>query len=112
MFGAMSIYGYKTKNSLAGLGSFAMMGLIGILIASIVNIFLQSSMIQFITSCVGVIAFTGIIAYDTKKLKSVYYSTSDESIHEKLVIIGAIELYFNVINLFMRILYLTGNRQK
>ena len=87
MFGAMSIYGYSTKKDLTAMGSFMFMGLIGILICSVVNIFLQSAALEFALSIIGVVVFTGLIAYDTQKLKALYYAGGNNN--EKLGLMGA-----------------------
>jgi FtsH-binding integral membrane protein len=108
MFGAMSIYGYSTKKDLTAVGSFMFMGLIGILICSIVNIFLQSAALEFALSIIGVIVFTGLIAYDTQKLKALYYAGSN---NEKLGLMGAFTLYLDFINLFVFLLRFMGNKR-
>ena len=110
VFAAMSLYGYTTKKDLSGWGTFLFMGLIGIVIASIVNIFLASSMMQFIISIVGVLVFTGLTAYDTQNIKSEYYVGDDGAIAEKKAIFGALRLYLDFINLFILLLQLFGNR--
>lgn len=112
-FGCMSIYGYSTKKDLTSFGSFFLMGVLGIFLASIVNIFLQSSMLSFVTSCIGVIAFTGLIAYDTQKIKDMFYAAGSSSANqtEKLAVCGAFVLYLDVINLFSMLLRLFGDRR-
>ncbi len=106
-FGAMSLWGYTTKRDLTGLGSFAMMAVIGIIIASIVNIFLQSSMMQFIISCISVIAFTLLTAYDTQKIRDTYYEVSGHGeMMGKAAIMGALALYLDFINIFLSLLQL------
>ena len=112
VFGAMSLYGYTTKRDLTGMGSFLMMGLFGIIIASIVNIFMQSSMMQFAISIIGVGIFVGLTAYDTQKLKKMYYSMAGmgEALG-KAAIMGALSLYLDFINLFMMLLRLLGDRR-
>lgn len=110
-FGAMSLWGYTTKKDLSGMGSFMMMGLIGIVIASVVNIFLGSSMVQMVVSVLGVIIFTGLTAYDTQRIKSEYYHGHDQEVLEKGAIMGAVSLYLNFLNLFMMLLSLLGNRE-
>jgi len=109
MFGAMSLYGYTTKKDLTGWGSFLFMGLIGMIIASVVNIFMQSSMLDFMVSILGVIIFTGLTAYDTQRMKGMYYSIGAEHLG-KAAIAGALSLYLNFINLFISMLRLFGNR--
>lgn len=110
-FGAMSLYGYTTKRDLTGMGNFLMMGLIGIIIASIVNIFMQSSMMDFIISVVGVLIFTGLTAYDTQKIKESYSDAYGADVMAKNAIMGALSLYLDFINLFMMLLRLFGNRE-
>jgi FtsH-binding integral membrane protein len=106
----MSIYGYTTKRDLTKFGSFLMMGLIGIIIASVVNIFMKSTMMEFVISCIGVLVFVGLTAYDTQKIKSMYYSTSAE-MATKTAIMGALTLYLDFINLFLMLLRLFGQRR-
>jgi len=110
-FAGMSLYGYTTKKDLTGWGSFLFMGLIGIIIAMIVNIFLQSSMLGFIISCVGVLVFVGLTAYDTQKIKEMYYASDHPEISGKKAIMGALKLYLDFINLFIMLLYLFGQRR-
>jgi FtsH-binding integral membrane protein len=112
-FGALSLYGYSTKRDLTGMGSFLMMGLFGIILASLVNIFLGSSMLQFIVSIVGVLIFAGLTAWDTQRLKNDYiygYGAQGGDIAEKAAITGALSLYLNFINLFTLLLQLLGQR--
>jgi hypothetical protein len=109
-FGALSAYGYATKRDLSGLGGFAMMGLIGLIIASIVNIFLKSSMIYWLTTFVGVIVFTALTAYDTQKIKRFADSTSPDQ-QSKVALQGALMLYLDFINLFLYMLRLLGRRR-
>jgi hypothetical protein len=111
MFLAMSLYGYTTKRDLSGMGSFLMMGLIGIIIASIVNIFIGSSMMQFIISVAGVLVFVGLTAYDTQGIKATYSAHDDGSTAQKKAIHGALRLYLDFINLFMMLLHLFGKRE-
>ena len=110
-FGAMSIYGYTTKRDLTKLGSFLMMGLIGIIIASVVNIFLKSSMMYFVISILGVLIFVGLTAYDTQKIKNMYYVSDSGEIAGKKAIMGALTLYLDFINLFIMLLRLFGQRR-
>jgi len=112
-FGALSLYGYTTKRDMSGMGSFLFMGLIGIIIASLVNLFLASSMLQFIVSVVGVLVFAGLTAWDTQRLKNDYiygYASQGGDIAEKAAITGALSLYLNFINLFTLLLQLLGQR--
>lgn len=110
-FGAMSLWGYTTKRDLSGMGSFLMMGLIGIFIAFIVNIFLQSEMIHYVASAIGVLVFVGLTAYDTQKIKSIYSETDSREIQTKKVVLGATTLYLDFINLFVMLLQFFGNRE-
>jgi FtsH-binding integral membrane protein len=109
-FGAMSLYGYTTGRDLSGWGSFLFMGLIGIIIASIVNIFLVSSALHFAVSVIGVLVFTGLTAYDTQQIKETYYELDASDVMAKKAIMGALRLYLDFINLFMMLLHLFGNR--
>lgn len=110
MFGATSLYGYTTKRDLTSLGSFLFMGLIGLIIASIVNLFLQNSMFQMVIAAIGVLVFTGLTAYDTQKIREVYYTTDGDE-RSKAGIMGALALYLDFINLMMSLLQLLGNRK-
>ena len=110
-FGAMSIYGYTTKRDLTKLGSFLMMGLIGIIIASIVNIFLKSSMMYFAISIIGVLIFVGLTAYDTQKIKNMYSASDTGELIGKKAVMGALTLYLDFINLFIMLLRLFGQRR-
>ena len=111
VFLAMSLYGYTTKKDLTSWGSFLMMGLIGLIIASIVNIFLQSSMMGFVISCAGVLIFVGLTAYDTQKIKNMYLESDVEEISNKKALMGALRLYLDFINLFIMLLRLFGQRR-
>ena len=110
-FGAMSIYGYTTKRDLTKFGSFLMMGLIGIIIASLVNIFLKSSMMYFVISILGVLIFVGLTAYDTQKIKNMYVASDSGEVIGKKAIMGALTLYLDFINLFIMLLRLFGQRR-
>ena len=110
-FGAMSIYGYTTKRDLTKLGSFLFMGLIGIIIASIVNIFLKSSMMYFVISIIGVLVFVGLTAYDTQKIKNMYLASDSGELIGKKAVMGALTLYLDFINLFIMLLRLFGQRR-
>ncbi|MDP3532851.1 MAG: Bax inhibitor-1/YccA family protein [Alphaproteobacteria bacterium] len=110
-FAAMSIYGYTTKRDLTNMGSFLMMGLIGIIIASVVNIFLKSSGLGFAISILGVLIFVGLTAYDTQKIKEMYMESDDSTISGKKAIMGALALYLDFINLFLMLLRLFGDRK-
>lgn len=110
MFGAMSLYGYTTRKDLTGMGSFLFMGVIGLIIASVVNMFLHSSGLQFIVSILGVLIFTGLTAYDTQKIKEIYYSADSQEVAGKKAVIGALSLYIDFINIFIHLLQLLGRR--
>ncbi|MCX8501284.1 MAG: Bax inhibitor-1/YccA family protein [Alphaproteobacteria bacterium] len=110
-FGVTSLYGYVTKRDLSKLGPVLMMGMIGIVIASVVNIFLKSPALMFVYSAIGVLVFTGLTAYDTQKLKEAYDASYDRSSMGKMVIMGALSLYLDFINLFMMLLNLMGERK-
>jgi hypothetical protein len=110
-FAAMSFYGYTTGRDLSRFGAFLFMGLIGIIIAGLVNIFVGSSALQFAISVIGVIVFTGLTAYDTQRIKQVYLAVDPADITTKKAIIGALMLYLDFINLFMTLLQLTGQRR-
>lgn len=111
MFGSMSLYGYTTRRDLTSMGSFLFMGLIGIIIAMIVNIFMQSSMLDFIISVAGVLVFLGLTAFDTQKIKEAYAENIGHEGLGKLAIMGALTLYLDFINLFLMLLRLFGNRE-
>jgi uncharacterized protein len=110
-FGALSLYGYTTKRDLTGMGSFLFMGLIGLLLASVVNIFLASSALQFVISAVGVLIFAGLTAYDTQDIKNMYYEADDSDSMGKKALMGALRLYLDFINMFMFLLQFLGNRE-
>ena len=110
-FGAMSIYGYTTKRDLTKLGSFLMMGLIGIIIASLVNIFMKSTMMYFVISILGVLIFVGLTAYDTQKIKNMYLASDSGELMGKKAVMGALTLYLDFINLFIMLLRLFGQRR-
>ena len=112
-FGALSLWGYTTQRDLTGMGSFLLMGLFGIILASIVNIFMASSMLQFVISVVGVLVFAGLTAWDTQRLKTEYlYGAMDGETAERSSILGALSLYLNFINLFTLLLQLLGQREE
>src|SRR4249920_1853243 len=110
-FGGLSLWGYTTQRDLTGMGSFLMMGLIGIIIASLVNIFLKSSGLDWIISIVGVGVFAGLTAYDTQKIKEMYDSMDDDGTLSRKAMMGALSLYLDFINLFMMLLRLVGDRR-
>ncbi|WP_230530506.1 Bax inhibitor-1/YccA family protein [Microvirga roseola] len=112
-FGSLSLWGYTTKRSLSGMGSFLIMGLIGLILAMIVNIFLASTMLQFAISAIGVLIFAGLTAYDTQKLKEMYlYGNYDTEAAAKVSVFGALTLYLDFINMFQFLLALLGNRNE
>lgn len=110
-FGAMSAWGFFTKRDLTRFGSFLAMGLIGLIIASIVNIFLQSSAVTWVTTCIGVLVFVGLSAWDTQKLKRYFFASRDENDRRKLAVNGALMLYLDFVNLFLYLLRLFGRRR-
>lgn len=110
-FGSLSLWGYTTKRDLTGFGSFLIMGLVGILIASIVNIFLASSGLQFVISVIGVLVFAGLTAYDTQKIKEMYYEADDAAVAGRKAVMGALALYLDFINLFIMLVQLFGQRR-
>jgi FtsH-binding integral membrane protein len=110
-FAALSLYGYTTKKDLSGWGSFLIMGVFGLIIAGLVNIFLQSSALQFAISAIGVLVFAGLTAYDTQQIKDNYYEVAgDAAAMGKAAIMGALNLYLDFINMFTSLLQLFGNR--
>ncbi len=110
-FGAMSLYGYTTKRDLTGWGSFLFMGLIGVILASIVNMFLASPALYFAISVIGVLVFVGLTAYDTQKIKEMYLEADGEEVMTKKAIMGALRLYLDFINLFILLIQLFGVRR-
>ena len=111
VFASMSIYGYTTKRDLTSMGSFLIMGLWGVIVASIVNVFMNSPAIHFITSVVTVLIFTGLTAYDVQKIVRIYETTPRGEIREKAAVMGALSLYLDFINLFLSLLRLFGDRR-
>ena len=111
MFGAISIWGYTTKKDISGWGSFLFMGLVGIIIAAVVNFFIGSSAIQFAISVLAVLIFAGLTAYDTQKLKQIYYSVQGDTIAMgRSAVMGALNLYLDFLNIFLSLMSLFGNR--
>ncbi len=110
-FGALSLWGYTTRRNLTGFGSFLLMGLIGVIIASLVNIFLKSSGLDWIISVIGVIVFAGLTAWDTQKIKEMYDPADDEAVAGRKAVMGALSLYLDFINLFTLLLRLFGGRR-
>ena len=110
-FGAMSLYGYTTQRNLMSWGSFLFMGLIGIIIAMIVNIFLASAALDFAISAIGVLVFVGLTAYDTQRIRNEYAATDGTEVATKKAVFGALRLYLDFINLMMMMLRLFGVRR-
>ena len=110
-FGAASLYGYTTKADLTKMGSFLIMGVIGLVIAGLVNLFLQSSMFAFVISCLAVLIFTGLTAYDTQQIKQMYDYTEGEE-QKKAGVIGALMLYMDFINIFINLLQIIGDKKE
>lgn len=109
-FGTASLYGYTTNKDLTSFGSFLIMGALGLVIASVVNIFLQSSVFAFVISCIAVLIFTGLTAYDTQQLKTTFDESYGEE-REKMGVFGALQLYLDFINIFISLLQLIGEKK-
>ena len=110
-FGALSLYGYTTKRDLSAMGSFMVMGLIGLILASLVNLFLKSSGLDFAISAIGVLVFAGLTAWDTQKIKNMYDASDDSQSAGRKAVMGALSLYLDFINLFLMLLRLVGDRR-
>ncbi|MEH6660029.1 MAG: Bax inhibitor-1/YccA family protein [Parasphingorhabdus sp.] len=110
-FLGLSLYGYTTKKDLSGWGSFLIMGVVGILVAMVINIFLQSSMMQLVISAIGVLVFAGLTAYDTQRIKSMYAYVAGTDMVGKTVVLSALSLYLDFINMFQFLLYFMGGRE-
>ena len=110
-FGATSLYGYTTRTDLSRFGSFLFMGLIGVIIAGLVNMFMASTALQFAISIIGVLLFTGLTAYDTQRIKDLYTAGEDNVLTGKKAIMGALALYLDFLNLFLMLMQLFGNRR-
>jgi FtsH-binding integral membrane protein len=110
-FGALSLWGYTTKRDLSGMGTFLVMGVFGLIIAMVVNIFLQSSALQFAISSIGVLVFAGLTAYDTQQIKEMYFEGDEVAVSGRKAIMGALRLYLDFINLFTFLLQFLGNRE-
>jgi FtsH-binding integral membrane protein len=110
-FGALSLWGYTTSKDLSGWGSFLFMGLIGIIIASLVNLFIGSTALQFAVSVIGVLVFAGLTAYDTQQIKEMYSANDDGTMSGRKAVMGALRLYLDFINLFLMLLQLFGDRR-
>jgi FtsH-binding integral membrane protein len=108
---ALSVYGYTTKRDLSGMGTFLIMGVVGILVAMLVNMFLQSSAMALAISAIGVLLFAGLTAYDTQRIKSMYFQVAGSDMMGKVVIMGALSLYLDFINMFQFLLYFMGDRR-
>lgn len=111
MFGATSLFGYTTKRDMSKFGSLLIMGLIGVIIASVVNLFMQSSAMQFVISVVGILVFVGLTAWDTQRIKEEYAENFGDEALQKLAVFGAFSLYLNFVNIFQLLLNLTGERE-
>ncbi len=111
MFGVMALWGYTTKRDLSGMGSFMMMGLLGLFIASLINLFVGSTMLQWMVSVVGVLVFTGLTAYDMQWIKQSYNESYGAEANNKLAVVGALHMYINFINIFQSLLSLMGDRR-
>ena len=110
-FGGLSLYGYTTKKDLSGFGTFLIMGLVGLIVASLINIFLKSPALNFAVSAIGVLLFAGLTAYDTQKIKNMYAYVGNSEFRGKSVVMGALTLYLDFINLFMFLLRFMGDRR-
>ena len=110
-FAALSLWGYTTKKDLSGFGTFLIMGAIGLIVAMVINLFLQSSAMQLAISGIGVLIFAGLTAYDTQRIKSLYFQVAGSDMMGKTIIMGALSLYLDFINMFMFLLQFMGNRE-
>ena len=110
-FAGLSLYGYTTKRDLSGMGTFLIMGVIGLLVAMVINMFLQSSTMMLLISAIGVLLFAGLTAYDTQRIKSMYAQVAGSDMMGKVVIMGALSLYLDFINMFMFLLQFMGDRR-
>lgn len=111
-FGALSLYGYTTQKDLSGMRTFLIMGLVGLIIASIINIFMKSSTMDFVISAVGVLLFAGLTAYDTQKIKNMYFEVAGSDFHGRAVVMGALTLYLDFINMFLFLLRFLGQNRE
>ena len=109
-FASLSLYGYTTKRDLSGMGTFFVMGLFGLIVAMLINVFLQNPVFDLAISAIGVLIFAGLTAYDTQKIKSIYFQVAGSEFHGKAVVLGALTLYLDFINLFLFLLRFMGNR--
>jgi FtsH-binding integral membrane protein len=110
-FAGLSLWGYTTKRNLTGMGQFMIMGVVGILVAMLINMFVQSGPLDLVISVLGVLLFAGLTAYDTQKIKSMYYAVQGSEFAAKSVVMGALQLYLDFINMFMFLLRFMGNRR-
>ncbi len=110
-FASLSLYGYTTKRDLSGMGTFLLMGLVGLIVASIVNVFMQNPTFDLVIAAIGVLVFAGLTAYDTQKIKSLYFQVAGSDIAGKSAIMGALTLYLDFINMFLFLLRFLGNRE-
>jgi FtsH-binding integral membrane protein len=110
-FGTLSLYGYSTQRDLSPIGSFLIMGVVGIILAMLVNLFLQSTQLDLIISAIGVICFAGLTAYDTQRIKEMYDTMDDGTVAGRKAVMGALSLYLNFINLFLFLLRFLGDRR-
>jgi FtsH-binding integral membrane protein len=110
-FLGLSLWGYTTKKDLSGMGTFLIMGVVGLLVAMVINLFLQSTAMQLAISAIGVLLFAGLTAYDTQKIKSMYAYVAGTDMMGKVVIMGALNLYLDFINMFTFLLNFMGNRE-
>jgi FtsH-binding integral membrane protein len=109
-FASLSLWGYTTKKDLSGMGTFLIMGLFGLIIAMVINLFLQNPVMDLAISAIGVLIFAGLTAYDTQKIKSMYFAVAGTDFHGKAVVMGALTLYLDFINMFLFLLRFMGNR--
>jgi uncharacterized protein len=109
-FAGLSLWGYTTKKDLSGFGTFLIMGVVGLLVASLINLFLRSSALDMVVSFIGVLLFAGLTAYDTQKIKSIYAHVAGTDMMGKSVVMGALNLYLDFINMFLFLLRFMGNR--
>ena len=109
-FLSLSLYGYTTKRDLTGFGTFLIMGLVGLIVASLLNLFFQSGMMSMVISAIGVLLFAGLTAYDTQRIKGLYYQVAGTDFAGKAVIMGALSLYLDFVNMFQFLLSFLGNR--
>jgi uncharacterized protein len=110
-FGALSLYGYTTQRNLSAIGSFLIMGVFGLILMMVVNIFLKSTELDFVVSIIGVLIFAGMTAWDTQRIKQMYDADQDDNVTGRKAVMGALQLYLNFINLFLFLLRLLGNRR-